>query len=203
MFFIILQLMNFLAHIYLSGNINEIKIGNFIGDYVKGSKLHIYPENIKNGILLHRFIDSFTDKNTYTFDSKSLFAPKYRKYAGVVIDIVYDHFLASNWSRYSFISLQDFINDFHNLLIENNEMLPKAVQEIVPKLIKNKRLYSYKDIEGIRSVLSTMATYTSLPDHSDFAIEVLENNYEFLKQNFFLFFNDIIYYIKTVHNIDI
>ena len=82
-------------------------------------------------------------------------------------------------------------------------MLPKEVQIIVPKLIKNKRLYSYKDIEGIRSVLSTMATYTSLPDHSDFAIEVLENNYEFLKQNFFLFFNDIIYYIKTVHNIEI
>jgi len=195
--------MNFLAHIYLSGNIDEIKLGNFIGDYVKGSKLHIYPENIKNGILLHRFIDSFTDKNTYTFDSKALFAPKYRKYAGVVIDIVYDHFLASNWDRYSFISLQDFINNFHNLLIKNNEMLPKEVQEIVPKLIKNKRLYSYKDIEGIRSVLSTMATFTSLPDHSDFAIEVLENNYEFLKQNFYLFFNDIIYYIKTVHNIDI
>ncbi len=195
--------MNFLAHIYLSGNINEIKIGNFIGDYVKGSKLHIYPENIKNGILLHRFIDSFTDKNTYTYDSKSLFAPKYRKYAGVVIDIVYDHFLASNWSRYSFVSLKKFIDDFHNLLIENNDMLPKEVQIIVPKLIKNKRLYSYKDIEGIRSVLSTMAIYTSLPDHSDFAIKVLENNYEFLKQNFFLFFNDIIYYIKTVHNIDI
>jgi acyl carrier protein phosphodiesterase len=195
--------MNFLAHIYLSGNINEIKIGNFIGDYVKGSKLHIYPENIKKGILLHRFIDSFTDKNTYTFDSKLLFAPKYRKYAGVVIDIIYDHFLASNWSRYSFIPLKDFIDSFHNLLIEKNEMLPKEVQEIVPRLIKNKRIYSYKDIEGIRSVLSTMAIYTSLPDHSDFAIEVLEKNYEFLKQNFFLFFNDITYYIKTVHNIDI
>jgi acyl carrier protein phosphodiesterase len=203
LFFIKLPIMNFLAHIYLSGNNDEIKIGNFIGDYVKGNKYHIYPENIKNGILLHRFIDSFTDKNTYTFDSKSLFAPKYRKYAGVVIDIIYDHFLASNWSRYSFISLQDFINNFHNLLIENNEMLPKEVQVIYPKLIKNKRLYSYKDIEGIRSVLSTMAKFTSLPDHSDFAIEVLENNYEFLKRNFFLFFSDITYYIKTVHNIDI
>jgi acyl carrier protein phosphodiesterase len=195
--------MNFLAHIYLSGNIDEIKIGNFIGDYVKGNKFHIYPENIKNGILLHRFIDSFTDKNTYTFDSKSLFAPKYRKYAGVVIDIIYDHFLASNWSKYSYISLKDYINNFHNLLIENNEMLPKEVQDFVPKLIKNERLYSYKDIEGIRSVLSTMAIYTSLPDHSDFAIEILKDNYEFLKQNFFLFFSDIIYYIKTVHNINI
>ncbi len=195
--------MNFLAHIYLSGNNEEVKIGNFIGDYVKGSAYHIYPEKIKEGILLHRFIDSFTDKSTHTLDAKLLFAPKYRKYAGVVIDIIYDHFLAANWSRYSYITLKDFIDDFHELLIKHNDMLPTEAQNIVPKLIRNKRLYSYKDIEGIRSVLSTMSKYTSLPDHSDFAIEVLENNYELLKRYFFLFFSDITYYIKTVHNIDI
>ena len=195
--------MNFLAHIYPSGNNDDVKIGNFIGDYIKGSAFHIYPEKIKQGILLHRFIDSFTDKNTYTIDAKQLFAPKYRKYAGIVIDIIYDHFLATNWNRYSYIELREFIDQFHNLLLKSNDMLPKEVQEFVPKLIKNDRIYSYKDIDGIRSVLSTMAIYTSLPDHSNFAIQVLENNYEFLKQNFLLFFSDIIYYIKTVHNIDL
>jgi len=195
--------MNFLAHIYLSGNEEDVKIGNFIGDYVKGRAFHIYPDKIKQGILLHRFIDSFTDKNTHTLDAKHLFASKYRKYAGIVIDIIYDHFLATNWNRYSYISLRDYIDNFHELLVAKNEMLPAEVQEFVPRLIRNDRIYSYKEIEGIRSVLSTMAIYTSLPDHSDFAIEVLEKNYEFLKQNFFLFFTDILYYIKTVHNIDI
>jgi acyl carrier protein phosphodiesterase len=195
--------MNYLAHIYLSGNEEDVKIGNFIGDYVKGSAFHIYPDKIKQGILLHRFIDSFTDKNTHTLDAKQLFAPKYRKYAGIVIDIIYDHFLAANWSRYSYLSLRDYIKNFHELLISKNEMLPTEVQEFVPRLIRNDRIYSYKEIEGIRSVLSTMAIYTSLPDHSDFAIDVLEKNYEFLKQNFFLFFSDILYYIKTVHDIDI
>ncbi|MCK5171459.1 MAG: DUF479 domain-containing protein [Bacteroidales bacterium] len=195
--------MNFLAHIYLSGNNEEVKIGNFIGDYVKGSAFHIYPEKIKKGILLHRSIDTFTDKNTHTLDAKLLFAPKYRKYAGVVIDIIYDHFLASSWSKYSFVSLKEYIDDFHELLIKHNDMLPTEVQNFVPKLIYNNRLYSYKNIEGIRLVLSTMSNYTSLPDHSNFAIDVLKNNYEFLKQKFFLFFSDIIYYIKTVHDIDI
>lgn len=195
--------MNFLAHIYLSGNDDEVKIGNFIGDYVKGSAFHIYPEKIKEGILLHRFIDSFTDTNTYTLDAKRLFTPKYRKYSGIVIDIIYDHFLAKNWSKYSFEPLEDYISKFHTLLIKNNDMLPKEVQNFVPKLIKNERLYSYREIGGIWSVLKTMPNYTSLPDHTDFAIETLKNNYEFLKHNFFLFFSDIIYYIKTVHNIDI
>lgn len=195
--------MNFLAHIYLSGNDDEVKIGNFIGDYVKGKAFHIYPEKIKQGILLHRFIDSFTDQNTYTLDAKQIFAPKYRKYAGIVIDIVYDHFLATNWSKYSDVSLRVFIDRFHDLLITNNNMLPAEVQDFVPKLIKNDRIYSYKEIEGIRSVLSTMAIYTSLPDHSDFAIMALKENYEFLKQSFFLFFSDILYYIKTSHNINL
>jgi acyl carrier protein phosphodiesterase len=195
--------MNFLAHIYLSGEIDEVKIGNFIGDYVKGRAFHIYPEKIKQGILLHRFIDSFTDTNINTIDAKQLFAPKYRKYSGIVIDIIYDHFLASNWSRYSYTPLEEFIADFHDLLIRSNEMLPKEVQEFVPKLIKNNRLYSYREIGGVWSVLKTMPKYTTLPDHTDFAIETLKNNYEFLKQNFFLFFTDIIYYIKTVHNINI
>lgn len=195
--------MNFLAHIYLSGNEDEIKIGNFIGDYVKGKAFHIYPEKIKQGILLHRFIDSFTDNNTHTIDAKQVFAPKYRKYAGIVIDIIYDHFLAISWEKYSDIELRQFIDDFHDLLLRSNEMLPTEVQEFVPKLIKNDRIYTYKDIEGIRSVLSTMAIYTSLPDHSDFAIDALKENYEFLKQNFQLFFSDIIYYIKTVHHIEL
>ena len=195
--------MNFLAHIYLSGNEDDVKIGNFIGDYIKGSAFHIYPDKIKQGILLHRFIDSFTDKNTHTLDAKQLFAPKYRKYAGIVMDIVYDHFLATNWERYSYVDLRTFINHFHSLLLEKNDMLPTEVQDIVPKLIKNDRIYSYIEVEGIRSVLSTMSKYTSLPDHSDFAIEVLNSNYKFLKQNFLLFFSDIIYYIKTVHNIDL
>ena len=195
--------MNFLAHIYLSGEDEEVKIGNFIGDYVKGSAFHIYPEKIKEGILLHRFIDSFTDKNKYTLVAKTLFTPKYRKYSGIVIDIIYDHFLAVFWNSYSTIPLLEFIDNFHNLLGKYREMLPAEVQEMVPKLIANERLYSYRKIEGIKSVLSTMAIYTSLPDHSDFAIKVLEENYDFLKENFFLFFSDIKNYLQTAHNIEL
>ncbi len=195
--------MNFLAHIFLSGKNDETKIGNFIGDYVKGSAFHIYPKKIKEGILLHRYIDSFTDKNKYTFVAKTLFTPKYRKYSGIVTDIIYDHFLAAFWNNYSTISLIDFINHFHDLLREYKDMLPAEVQEMVPKLIANDRLHSYRKIEGIRSVLSTMAIYTSLPDHSNFAIQVLEENYDFLKENFFLFFSEIKYYVETVHHIEL
>ncbi|MFP4023459.1 MAG: ACP phosphodiesterase [Thiohalospira sp.] len=195
--------MNFLAHIYLSGNDEEIKIGNFMGDYIKGKAFHIYPDKIKEGVLLHRYIDTFTDKNKHTSEAKTFFAPKYRKYSGIIIDIIYDHFLASNWEQFSSISLLQFIDDFHNLLYKYQEMLPSEVQNMVPRLIHNNRLYSYRKIEGIQNVLSTMAKYTSLPDHSEYAIKILNENYSFLKNNFFSFFKEIIYYIETAHNIDL
>ena len=183
--------MNFLAHIFLSGSDDDIKIGNFIGDYVKGKAYHIYPDKIKEGILLHRFIDTFTDKSKYTHQAKSFFTPKYRKYSGIVIDIVYDHFLANNWKQYSSVELIDYINYFHCLVQKNTNMLPSAVQEMIPRLIANNRLYSYKSIEGVRFVLSKMATYTTLPDHADFAIDILQANYTDLNglfNNFFFFF---------------
>ncbi len=86
--------MNFLAHIYLSGDNDEIKLGNFIGDYIKGNAYNKYPPLIRKGILLHRKIDYFTDSHPIVRNHKSFFYDKYHKYAGIIIDIIYDHFLS-------------------------------------------------------------------------------------------------------------
>jgi acyl carrier protein phosphodiesterase len=174
-----------------------------MGDYIKGKAFHIYPDRIKEGILLHRYIDSFTDSNKNTIEAKKLFAPKYRKYSGIIIDIIYDHFLAGNWEQFSSIHLKDYIEDFHQLLYKYQEMMPSDVQEMFPRLIRNQRLYSYRKVEGIKDVFSTMAKYTSLPEHSEFAIITLQENYGYLKNLFFKFFKEIIYYIETVHNVDL
>ena len=174
-----------------------------MGDYIKGKAFHIYPDKIKEGILLHRYIDSFTDSNKNTIEAKQLFTPKYRKYSGIIIDIIYDHFLAGNWEQFSSIHLKDYIEDFHQLLYKYQEMMPSDVQEMFPRLIRNQRLYSYRKVEGIKDVFSTMAKYTSLPEHSEFAIITLQENYGYLKNLFFKFFKEIIYYIETVHNVDL
>ena len=102
--------MNFLAHTYLSGCNEEIIVGNFMGDYVKGSRYMDFPEMVKKGILIHRDIDTFTDMHLITRRSKQMVAAKYSKYAGIIIDIFYDHFLASLWDDYSNLPLSDFVN---------------------------------------------------------------------------------------------
>ena len=93
--------MNYLGHIFLSGKNEQLLVGNFIGDYVKGKQYLHYPEEIRKGILLHRAIDDFTDRNAHWMNVRELFRPIYKRYAGVVADVVIDHFLAKNWSHFS------------------------------------------------------------------------------------------------------
>lgn len=84
--------MNFLAHLYLSGNKDHLIIGNFIADMVKGSQINGYSPTVKEGILLHRQIDTFTDAHVVVNRSKDRLRERYRLYAGVVVDMYYDHF---------------------------------------------------------------------------------------------------------------
>lgn len=195
--------MNFLAHLYLSGPSDKIKIGNFIADSIKGNKYLDYPEEIQKGILLHRSIDKFTDTHTISHECAKFFNPKYRKYSPVVVDIIYDHFLARNWDKYHTEKLHSFVNKTNILLLKNYFILPAKMKKILPFLIKNKRLENYASIEGINTILEIMPKYTSLPKHNEYAIEQLKNKYEQLDSMFDEFFTDIIEYVRTEHNINL
>ena len=111
--------MNYLAHIYLSGDSKEIKVGNFIGDFVKGNQHQHFPEKVAYGIILHRRIDSFTDQHSAVRECIQLLRPGYGKYAGIVADIFFDHFLASNWKDYSMDSLHHFTKNAHAIFLSN------------------------------------------------------------------------------------
>lgn len=184
--------MNYLAHIYLSGTNSEVKIGNFIGDYVKGSQYLKYSKNIQRGILLHRKIDGFTDKHPLVRESMEIFRPKYRRYSGVVVDVVYDHILALNWEKYSQKTLKSYVNDTHWLFIRKYFILPRKVRQFLPYLIKSRRLENYNNLEGLQKTLYIMSTHTSLPDYSLWAAEQVAANYNLLEAQFHPFFKELI-----------
>lgn len=183
--------MNFLAHIYLSGDSRDILIGNFIGDYVKGKKINGYPEEVVQGIMLHRKIDSFTDSHAITRASKKVIAEKYGLYAGIVIDIFYDHFLSANWSRYSETPLREYIHDRYRLLDSGFSVFPEGVKSWFPYFIKSNWLETYTNFNGLNMVFKRMSYRTTLPDYGEYAVSQLKENYDFLKENFFLFFGEI------------
>jgi len=195
--------MNYLAHVYLSGDSNEVKVGNFIGDYVKGTNFKQYTELVQKGILIHRNIDTFTDRHPIIRRSKSQLNPKYHKYSGIIIDIFYDHFLAKEWENFSQESLKKFVYYFYEVLILHFAILPRRVKQFLPIFILNNWLESYLTIEGIGVVLHRMTKRTSLPDYTKFAIDELSSNYEKYRADFYDFFPKLIQFVEEKHQIEI
>ena len=188
--------MNYLAHVFLSGDNEEILIGNFIGDYVKGREFKKYSESIKKGILLHRNIDSYTDKNKIVKKSKSLLNKKYGKYSGIIIDIFYDHFLTRDWHKFSDQSLTDYTENLHKILIKYSGILPEKVKLFLPSFIDNKWIRTYKSIKGIEIVLQRMSDKTTLPDETDFAICILKDYYGQIEDDFLNYFPGLIKFVS-------
>lgn len=195
--------MNYLAHLYLSGKDEKVIVGNFIGDYVKGRKYSDYPEEIAKGILLHRQIDSFTDEHLQTKNAKVFFRNEFGLYSGIVVDFIFDHFLAKNWYDYSDISLRTFSKQMHAILLSNFRYLPGRVQGFLPFLIQNKRLESYASVDGIIQSLKIMSNYTSVPSKSAEARIILEANYGQLEEIFGLFMAEVIEFVHLKHDVDL
>jgi len=183
--------MNFLAHIYLSGDNDELKIGNFIADGIRGNKYQHLPLTIQKGILLHRQIDSFTDAHPVVRKSKKRLHPRYRHYDGVIIDILYDHYLAKNWSYYSDIDLNDYAQQFYTLLTSKLDMLPEKIKQLLPFMINANWLYNYRTLEGIENVLIGMNKRTKNISQMNLAIEDLKIHYNEFEDDFTSFFEDL------------
>ncbi|MBD0725040.1 ACP phosphodiesterase [Flavobacterium sp. L1I52] len=183
--------MNFLAHIYLSGNNEYIKIGNFMADGIRGKQFEKYPEAIQKGILLHRAIDTFTDEHPLFRQSTKRLHERYHHYAGVIVDIYYDHFLAKNWEKYSEENLEDFVSEFYQSLHQNHAVLSEKTKNILPYMEKQNWLSSYQTIEGIHQILTQMDRRTQNNSNMRFASEELLAFYDEFENEFTLFFEDI------------
>lgn len=195
--------MNYLAHIYLSGDSDEIKVGNFIGDYVKGNKYLDFPEQVAFGIRMHRYIDSFTDHHDTAKIFMNILKPGYGRYAGIVTDLFFDHFLASNWNEYSIYTLRQFSKHSHAVLLSNFGILPWRVKQFLPFLIQHKRLESYANHENMYQVLEIMSRRTSLPENSKWAVEMLVQEYEQFEALFRSFFSELVDYCESEFQVNI
>ena len=184
--------MNFLAHIYLSGNEEGVIIGNFIADGIKGKKYLKYPHSIAKGILLHRGIDSFTDTHPTVHKSTARLHKNYSHYSGVIVDILYDHFLAKNWSKYSNQPLNEYVQDFYELLRKNFTILPTRIQRMMPYMIADNWLLSYATVEGISKILAQMNDRTKGVSKMNLAVVELEEFYDEFETEFTIFFDELI-----------
>lgn len=183
--------MNFLAHIYLSNDNDYIKIGNFIADSIRGKHYDHLPADIQKGIILHRAIDTFTDLHPVFRQSTKRLHERYHHYAGVIVDIFYDHFLAKNWSKYSNEDLGDFAENFYQILRDNMPFLNEKILGMMPYLIKQNWLFNYQFMDEIARTLRQMDQRTKNNSQMQFSIEELQEFYTDFENEFTIFFEEL------------
>jgi acyl carrier protein phosphodiesterase len=188
--------MNFLAHLFLSGDNEEILVGNLVEDYVVGRIEHPrnqhFSERIKDGILLHRLIDTFTDTHPVVSTCKTVLYKTYHKYASVVIDIYFDHYLAKHWYSYSTEPFEEFRKRVHQAFINHWEILPDKMKPMIESMIKYDWLKNYAEFWGMERALSGIAKRTAFKSNMEQGVNDLKEYYEFFDENFSLFFPQMI-----------
>jgi acyl carrier protein phosphodiesterase len=189
--------MNFLAHIYLSGKDENLMLGNFIADMVKGRQIEEYSIEVVKGIKLHRKIDEFTDSHPIVSRSKNRIRDKYRHYSGVVIDMFYDHYLARNWEIYSKEPIDTFVQSAYNVLLKNYMMLPKRAKFMLPIMIGSNWLVNYADINSFKRHMEGLARRTPYNSGMETAVEDLKLHYEGFDQDFAEYFPELIGFVKN------
>ncbi|HXA47983.1 MAG TPA: ACP phosphodiesterase [Burkholderiaceae bacterium] len=190
--------MNYLAHIFLARQSDHAMLGALLGDFAKADVTGKFGREIEREILIHRKVDIYTDSHPVVVAAREYFDPVRRRYAGIVLDMFYDHVLAKNWATYCETPLGDFVANFYRVLRENFALLPERLAYIAPKMIEQDWLGSYRDYSAVE--LAVTRTSSRLSRNGDLLRDGLidvQANYAALGNGFHEFFHDLIRYTET------
>jgi acyl carrier protein phosphodiesterase len=190
-------LMNYLAHALLSHATPGLLIGGMLGDFVKGSLGERYDPEIRAGILLHRGIDRYTDAHDLVHASRARISLARRRFAGILVDVFYDHFLARHWARYTELPLEEFTQQVYATLVPHAAGFPERLQRILPRMAADDWLASYAEIEAVDAALHGIARrfarftrFARAPVLAGGVQELLQN-YTTLESDFLAFFPEL------------
>lgn len=182
--------MNYLAHAFLSKNDEHLLIGNFIADHLRGNDFSAYPQEVVEGILLHRRIDSFTDQHEVFRRSKRIFYDGFEKYSGILVDIYFDHLLAKNFHHFSDINLKNFSGRVYKVYKAHRFMLPTGSDRFLNYVLKNNIYEAYAQTEGIEKVLYHLSHRIGHGVQLDVSIVKFLEHESSLSNDFRLFFEE-------------
>jgi acyl carrier protein phosphodiesterase len=182
---------NYLAHLYLAESDPESLLASLMGDFVRGRLDENLAPAIRRGIQLHRKIDTFTDTHPVVKLSKERIQPYFRRYAAILVDVFYDHFLAKDWALYSPVTLRDFTLLVYQVLQTHYASLPSTMQRSVRYMIANDLLMSYREVVGIGRSLCGIERRLSRESGLGKALVELDRNYELLANDFAIFFPEL------------
>jgi acyl carrier protein phosphodiesterase len=183
--------LNHLAHVFLAPDSPEARVGSILGDFTRGVDLSTLPDSVKQGVRHHRAVDSFTDQHPDVLASKQLFSRQRRRFAGVALDILYDHFLLKHWERFSEIERETFIRRIYSELQQQEHLMPDKMARVTRRMVWNDWFGAYSDLENIGYALDRVAGRIRFRNEFNGMITEIRANQEQLEHYFLAFFPDL------------
>ena len=189
--------MNYLAHLIIAEITGTSRVGSFLGDFVKGP-MHQIPINAAylQGVFLHRKVDVFTDAHPVVARSRARISPYRRRFAGIIIDVAYDFYLANQWQDYSNMPLSKFVAQFYAELAHSKQELPDNAQAIVDFMISGNWLENYQYVEGVNFALNGISRRYrrrySRENPLETSVDEILANFDSLSLDFAEFFPELI-----------
>jgi acyl carrier protein phosphodiesterase len=189
--------MNYLAHLFLSPPDDLSRLGNIMADFLRDVDKSILPEPVQEGIILHQRIDSFTDSHPRVRELRDLFSPQRKRFSGVVLDVVFDHFLIQHWDKYSVEDLDDFVEGSYTSLQKHEHYMSEHMQRVIGWMIKRDWIRSYRDLSGIEWALDGLASRLKMTHGFHGSIEEVSEHYHTIEQGFLTFFPELMQFAHS------
>ncbi|MDI3322992.1 ACP phosphodiesterase [Pontibacterium granulatum] len=183
--------MNYLAHLYFSDTNVESRVGNLLGDFARGVDIDQLSGPIRQGLINHRVIDQFTDTHPQVCELKTLFSSQRRRFSGIALDVLFDHFLIHHWHRYTTEPIDYFLDQAYEDLHQGLPLMPDRMQLVVRKMIEGDWIRSYEDINQVGFALDRIAGRIRFRNNFTGSITEIKQQYAVLEAGFLQFFPDL------------
>lgn len=181
--------MNHFAHLVLSKPTIESTVGNLLGDFARGIDQELLPAAVKAGLHNHRAVDRFTDAHPLVREMKLGFSPERRRFAGIAMDIYFDHLLISHWEKFESRDLKPLITEFYQRMSDGQDLMPgENMRRVTRRMIEFDWFGSYREIDAVAESLDRVAGRIRFANQFDNAIEDLLRHHEMIRDGFFEFY---------------
>lgn len=181
--------MNYLAHLYLSPDDDLSRLGNIMGDFVRDVEPDLLPAPVQDGIRLHQSIDVFTDSHPIIRELRKNFSKERRRFSGIALDVVFDHFLIQNWSRINGTGdVDSYVSECYDALWRNRELMPDRMKMVVSWMISRNWIKSYSELEGVGRALDGLASRLRMKHNFYGIVDELDQMYDDIEEGFLEFF---------------
>ena len=163
-------------------------VGNLLGDFCKGVDTKMLAPDIYLGLMNHRAVDKFTDQHFEVLQAKHYFSAQRRRFSGIAIDVLFDHFLIKHWSKFSEVSFGEYKKKVYQCLIDSLSLMPHQMASVMQRVVNQDWFASYQNIEGVGLALDRIASRIRFKNQFSGAIEDIKLHLEELEAVFRRFF---------------